>query len=61
MWLVLCRSRYFLEKYTEGVKYVKQGLSKCPGDKKLLNMKMLFEEMLEKEQKIISEVASLQA
>lgn len=44
MWLVLCRSRFFVEKWDEGIKYVKQGLEKCPGDTKLLNMKMLFDE-----------------
>lgn len=42
MWLVLSRSRYFVEKYQEGLKYINQGLEKCPGSAKLLNMKALL-------------------
>jgi len=44
LWLVLSRSRYFLEKWQEGMKYTKQGLEKCPNSPKLLHMKGLFEE-----------------
>lgn len=61
MWLTLCRSRYFLEKWSEGLNYVKKGLVKCPGDKRLIQMQKTFEDMLKHEQIIIKEVASLQA
>ena len=43
MWLVLSRSRYFVEKWHDGLKYANQGLEKCPGDQKLTHMKNLFE------------------
>lgn len=61
MWTVLSRSRYFIEKYNDGLKFALQGLEKCPKSEKLLNMKQLFEECLEKEQKCVEEVSSLQA
>jgi hypothetical protein len=50
MWVVLTRSRYFVEKWIEGMNYVKQGLEKHPESKKLLNMKACFDRALENEQ-----------
>lgn len=61
MWVVLARSRYFVEKYNEGMKYALQGLEKCPGSKKLENMRNLFAESLIKEKQCIDEISSLQA
>jgi len=61
MWLVLARSRYFLEKYAEGAKYAMEGLKKCPNNLKLANMIKLFGENLEREKKIVDNVSSLQA
>ena len=51
MWLILARSRYFVEKWAEGLKYAKQGLAHVPSDKKLLHMESLFEFALENERK----------
>ena len=42
MWLILSRSRYFLEKWSEGLKYAEDGLKVCPTSAKLQNMKVLF-------------------
>jgi hypothetical protein len=61
MWLLLARSRYFLEKWVEGMKYLKQGLEKCPGNDKLLHMKEVFDEMLEKEQIIMKDIGTMSA
>ena len=38
LWLVLSRSRYFVEKWQEGMKYASQGLELYPSSKKLENM-----------------------
>jgi tetratricopeptide (TPR) repeat protein len=43
MWLILSRSRFFVEKWQEGLKYTMQGLEKFPDDKKLLSMKESYE------------------
>lgn len=32
MWIVLCRSRFFVEKWTEGLKYADQGLAVMPNE-----------------------------
>ena len=59
MWVILTRSRYFLEKYEDGLKYANEGLEKCPGSKKLLNMKECHEEGLIKEGRIMEEISTL--
>jgi len=46
MWLILCRSRYLVEKWKDGYKYNIQALEKCPNDRKLKEMKALFLEAL---------------
>mmetsp|Transcript_32917 Transcript_32917/g.50329 ORF Transcript_32917/g.50329 Transcript_32917/m.50329 type:complete len:149 (+) Transcript_32917:345-791(+) len=61
MWLILSRSRYFVEKWQEGMKYTEQGLAKCPGSPKLLHMKGLYVEALAYEKQCIQDVATLQA
>ena len=61
MWIVLCRSRYFIEKNTEGLKYARQGMEKLPNSVKILKMLALFEDQLEKERKIIADVSTFQA
>ena len=50
MWLILSRSRIFVEKWAEGMKYTMQGLEKFPESKKLLNMKACYDKALENEQ-----------
>ena len=59
MWVILTRSRYFLEKYEDGLKYALQGLEKCPNSAKLKNMKACHEEGLQKEGKILEEISTL--
>ena len=64
MWLVLSRSRYWLEKYDEGLKYALQGLEKISksdkvGQAKLTNMVNLFKEKMENEIKISQEITTL--
>ena len=60
MWVILSRSRYFIEKYEEGYKFAKQGLEKCPESDKLNTMVALHSEGLAKEKRIIEEVETLQ-
>ena len=50
MWLILSRSRLFVEKWQEGLKYTMQGLEQFPESKKLLGMKACFDRELENEQ-----------
>lgn len=59
MWITLCRSRFFVEKWTEGLKYANQGLQVLPGNEKLLKWKAAFEAELANEKKIASEIATL--
>jgi hypothetical protein len=61
MWLVLARSRYFLEKYTEGLKYCNQGLEKCPHSRKLMALKMTYEQSIENEKQYVKEISTLQS
>lgn len=49
MWIVLCRSRFFVEKWVEGLKYANQGLAVLPENEKLLNWKYIFETEIAKE------------
>ena len=51
MYLVLCRSRYFVEKWADGLKYARKGLEHHPKDEKLLHMESLFCFALENEKK----------
>lgn len=60
MWVVLTRSRYFVEKWSDGLKYSNQGLEKFPESKKLLEMKACFERALENEQINIEQVETIQ-
>lgn len=60
MWLILARSRYFLERWSEGQKYLQQGLDKCPGDKKLLKLKETFDVAVKNESIRANDVATLQ-
>jgi len=43
MWLILARSRFFLDKWQEGLKYVGTGLEFHPKSEKLLHLKKSFE------------------
>lgn len=61
MWLVLSRSRYFIEKYEEGLKFARQGLERCPGSVKLQNMAAIHTEGLAKENRIVAEIETLTA
>ena len=58
MWIVLCRSRYFVEKYQEGLDYVKKGLEKCPKSEKLKNLAVMFLQSLENEKQIANDVST---
>ena len=60
MWLILSRSRIFVEKWAEGMKYTMQGLEKFPESKKLLNMKACYDKALENEQINIAQVETIQ-
>lgn len=51
MWLILSRTRYFVEKWADGLKYAQQGLKHHPRDEKLLNMESLFLYAIENEKK----------
>ena len=59
MWVVLSRSRYFIEKYEEGLKYARQGLEACPESTKLQNMANVHIEGIKKENRIVAEVETL--
>lgn len=59
MWLVLSRSRLFVEKFEDGYKYVMQGLQKCPGSEKLENMRSIFIAHLDAEKIIIKEINTI--
>lgn len=61
MWVVLSRSRYFIEKYEEGLKFARQGLEQCPESTKLTNMVAVHTEGLAKENRIVAEVETLTA
>ena len=43
MWIVLCRSRFFVQKWAEGLKYANDGLKILPDEPKLLHFKKLYE------------------
>ena len=49
MWLILARSRYFVEKWADGLKYAQQGLAHNPKDEKLLHMENLYKYALNNE------------
>lgn len=59
MWVILTRSRYFIEKYEEGLKFARQGLEKCPESTKLQNMANVHIEGIAKENRIVAEVETL--
>ena len=59
MWIILTRSRYFLEKYEDGLKFAIEGLEKCPNSAKLKNMKACHEEGLKKEGVLMEEISTL--
>lgn len=61
MWVVLSRSRYFIEKYDEGLKFARQGLEQCPNSTKLENMAAVHTEGLAKENRIVAEIETLTA
>lgn len=61
MWVLLTRSRYFIEKYEDGLKYAREGLEKCPHSHKLANMKAVHEEGLKKEGRILEEITTLKS
>mmetsp|Transcript_16528 Transcript_16528/g.28082 ORF Transcript_16528/g.28082 Transcript_16528/m.28082 type:complete len:154 (+) Transcript_16528:466-927(+) len=60
MWLVLVRSRYFVEKWQEGMKYCEEALVKLPKSMKLIGMKLLLLEGIEYEKKCVAQVSTLQ-
>jgi hypothetical protein len=60
MWLILSRSRLFVEKWVDGMKYTMQGLEKFPESEKLLGMKACYERALENEQINIEQIDTIQ-
>lgn len=59
MWITLFRSRFFTEKWTEGLKFVNQSLQMLPDNEKMLKWKKIFEAEIANEKKIASEIATL--
>ena len=58
-WLILCRSRYFVEKWQEGLEYVKKGLAKCPDSDKLKKICDLFNVNIGNEASQVEEVEAI--
>jgi tetratricopeptide (TPR) repeat protein len=60
LWLVLIRSRYLLEKWQEGMKYINQALEKIPKSEKIHKMKVLMQEGIDYEQRCMKQVELIQ-
>ena len=60
MWLILARTRYFVEKWSDGLKYSQQGLKHNPKDEKLLHMENLFKFAINNEKKRAEAIKPLQ-
>ena len=59
VWRILGRSRYFVEKWEDGLKFVNQGLEKCPGDAKLKELQSNFQIRIDNEKIIVEQVDAL--
>ena len=59
MWITLCRSRFFVEKWTEGLKFANQSLQVLPDNEKMLKWKQIFEAEIAHEKKLAKEIATL--
>jgi len=54
IWFILVRTRYFVEKYDECLKYAKQALEKYPNAHKIKDLADKAEKELVEEKKVIA-------
>mmetsp|Transcript_24414 Transcript_24414/g.33325 ORF Transcript_24414/g.33325 Transcript_24414/m.33325 type:complete len:216 (+) Transcript_24414:299-946(+) len=59
-WFILCRSRYFVEKYEECQKFLKFALIKCPTSGKIHDLKKKCDAEMVKVEERVKEIATMQ-